>query len=232
MTRETARASELDRGVARAVDPRVNRGLYAIVDADALGQRDAVAFGESVLAAGDLFALQLRAKSWPTRQILEIARVLAHRCQRAGVPFYVNDRPDIAVLAGATGVHIGQHDFSVADVRRIAPGLAVGISTHDAAQFDRALGEGPEYIALGPIFATRSKREPDPVVGLEGLASAVGRAGTVPVVAIGGITLERARLVREAGAASAAVIAALAEVPDAMLPERARALHRELRGER
>jgi thiamine-phosphate pyrophosphorylase len=225
-------ASVLDRCDREGADPSVNRGLYAIVDADALGSRDAVAFSERVLAAGELFALQLRAKSWSTRRMLETARVIAHRCQRAGVPFYVNDRPDVAWLAGATGVHVGQDDFSVADVRRIAVGLAVGISTHDATQFERALGEGAAYVAIGPIFATRSKREPDPVVGVEGLASAVARAAETPVVAIGGITLERARLVHDAGAAAGAVIAALTEVPDELLSERARALHRALRGER
>ena len=213
---------------------RVNRGLYAIVDADALGERDAVAFAERVLAVGELFALQLRAKTWSTRKMLETARVLAHRCQSAGVPFYVNDRPDVAWLAGATGVHVGQDDFSAADVRRIAPGLAIGISTHNEAQFERALGEGAAYLAIGPIFGTQSKRDPDPVVGLDGLARVVARAAAaaVPVVAIGGISLERASLVHAAGASAGAVIAALTEVPDAMLTERARRVHCELRGER
>lgn len=200
------------------------------MDVDALGGRDPVAFADRVLAAGRLFALQLRAKSWPARRLLDTARVLAWRCAGAGVPFYVNDRPDVAWLAQASGVHVGQEDLAVAEARKVAPGLAVGVSCHDEVQVSKALREGVEYVAFGPVFPTGSKKNPDPVVGLEALANVVAMAGTTPVVAIGGITLERAFHVRDSGAAAGAVIAALASASDEEVTERARALHRALGG--
>jgi thiamine-phosphate pyrophosphorylase len=191
-------------------------GLYAIVDADALAGRDPLAFAEALLTAGPLFALQLRAKRWPARQTLAVARALKERCGRAGVPFVVNDRPDVAVLCGADAVHVGQDDLSIADVRALAPGALVGRSTHELAQLRAALDERPGYVAFGPVFSTRSKEAPDPTVGLESLSLAARSAESegVPLVAIGGITLENARAVREAGARSAAVIGALSALAD------------------
>jgi thiamine-phosphate pyrophosphorylase len=209
----------------------VRRGLYAIVDLEALGGRDPLAFADALLAAGALFALQLRAKVAPARVVLDVSRALAHRCARADVPFYVNDRPDLAWLAGASGVHVGQEDLGVVDARRVAPGLAVGLSSHDETQAARGLAAGVDYLAFGPVFPTVSKRDPDPVVGTQRLACVAAQAGTTPVVAIGGITLERAPLVRAAGAAAGAVIAALARAPEEELTARARALHRALGGE-
>jgi thiamine-phosphate pyrophosphorylase len=209
----------------------VRRGLYAIVDGDALARRDPLAFADRLLAAGALFALQLRAKRWSPRETLGVACALAERCRRAGVPFYVNDRPDLAWLAGAYGVHVGQDDLAVADARRVAVGLALGVSTHGEAQAVRALGDGADYVAIGPVYATRSKDNPDPVVGVAGLARVVALAGETPVVAIGGIALESAAAVREAGVAAGAVIAALAALSDADVTAYARALHRALGGE-
>lgn len=209
----------------------MNRGLYAIVDLDALAGRDPLMFADRVLEAGALFALQLRAKSAPARKVLATASALAERCRRAGVPFYVNDRPDIAYLAGASGVHVGQDDLSLADVRRVAPGLRVALSTHDDTQAARALEGRVDYVAVGPVFPTRSKADPDPVVGLAGVARVVALAGATPVVAIGGISLENAAAVRDTGAMAAAVISALMEVPESELTVRARALHRALGGE-
>ncbi len=100
-------------------------GLYAILDLDVLAGRDVASFAERVLAAGALAAVQLRAKSAGAREALAVARALAPLCARAGVPFYVNDRPDLALLAGATGVHVGGDDLPVADVRRFAPALGI-----------------------------------------------------------------------------------------------------------
>jgi thiamine-phosphate pyrophosphorylase len=200
------------------------------VDLDALAGRDPLLFAERVLAAGALFALQLRAKSAPSRVVLELARALAPRCARAGVPFYVNDRPDLAWLAGAAGVHVGQDDLTVAEARRVGAGLAVGLSSHDEAQAAQALAQGVDYLAFGPVFATGSKHHPDPVVGTERLARVVAEAGSTPVVAIGGITLARAPQVRAAGAAAGAVIAALTSAPDDEVTARARALHEALGG--
>jgi thiamine-phosphate pyrophosphorylase len=140
---------------------------------------------------------------------------------------FANDRPDLAVLAGADGVHVGQSDLTVADVRRFAPSLLVGVSTHGAAELDRALAERPDYVAFGPVFSTRSKANPEPVVGLEELERARDRARAVevPLVAIGGIDRERAPLVAGLGVLGA-VIGAL--VPEDGELDRVTELTREL----
>ena len=207
----------------------VRRGLYPIVDLDSLGRRDPIAFAECLLAAGDLFALQLRAKHATSREQIDIASALAYRCGRTGVPFVMNDRPDIAWLAGACGVHVGQTDVAVDDARRAAPLAAVGISTHSDDQLVRGLRDHPTYIAVGPVFATLSKHQPDPVVGLDALQRAAAAAGETPVVAIGGITLN-ADSVRRHGAAASAVIGALVNRIDSDLTDYARALHVQLGG--
>jgi len=118
----------------------------------------------------------------------------------------VNDRPDIARLAWANGVHVGQDDLDVAAARAIVGSDAiVGISTHNLEQFKAAAETHADYLAIGPVFATRSKEKPDPVVGLE-LIREARRLTSKPIVAIGGITLERAAEVIAAGADSVAVI--------------------------
>jgi thiamine-phosphate pyrophosphorylase len=120
---------------------------------------------------------------------VELLRALAPLCAGAGVSLFANDRPDLALLGGCAGVHVGQTDLSIRDVRRIAPTLRVGVSTHTLEELESALNERPDYVAFGPVFATTSKVNPDPVVGLDGLkaASALSRAHGVPLVAIGGI---------------------------------------------
>ncbi len=170
------------------------RGLYAIVDTKMLAARgvDPVALARAVLAARPA-ALQLRAKEMPAREILTLLRALGPLCRAAHVPLVANDRADLAALAGCEMVHIGQEDLPYELVHRIAPQLAVGISTHDPAQLARALESRPRYVAYGPVFPTTTKSNPDPVVGLEGIrhASRLARAAGVPLVAIGGITLAR-----------------------------------------
>ncbi len=171
------------------------RGLYSIVDATTLAARgiEPVDFAAAVLEARPV-ALQLRAKDLPPRETLGLLRALAPLCHRHGVPLVGNDRPDLALLAGCDMVHVGQTDMPIDRVRRIAPSLGVGVSTHDLAQLDAALAARPSYVAFGPVFATASKRDPDPVVGLDAVRLASSRASIagVPLVAIGGITLERA----------------------------------------
>jgi thiamine-phosphate pyrophosphorylase len=172
------------------------RGLYAIVDLGALAARrlDPVAFACAVLC-GAPAALQLRAKDRPAREVLSLLRELAPMCHGARVPLVANDRPDLALLAGCDMVHVGQTDMPIERVRRITPGLGVGVSTHSLEQLDRALAARPTYVALGPVFETHSKVDPDPVVGTAVLRAASARAAAagVPLVAIGGITRERAR---------------------------------------
>jgi thiamine-phosphate pyrophosphorylase len=192
-------------------------GLYAIVDAGALDQRglDPLAFAEAVLRAYPA-ALQLRAKNVSARETLGLLRALAPMCHRAGVLLVANDRPDLAILAGCDLVHVGQDDMPIERVRRIAPGLGVGISTHNLDQLDAALAARPAYVAFGPVFPTTTKLNPDPVVGVPALAAAYARAHAagVPLVAIGGITYERARSL-VASADAVAVIAELFPAADA-----------------
>src|SRR5688572_5452976 len=120
------------------------RGLYAIVDLDSLGIRDPAALAAAALAGGAV-AVQLRAKTAPAAVALRAARVLAPLCAAHGVPLVVNDRVDVAIAAGAQGIHVGQDDLEPADVRRLCAGTTVrwlGLSTHDLTQVDAAVRQG------------------------------------------------------------------------------------------
>jgi thiamine-phosphate pyrophosphorylase len=187
------------------------RGLYAIVDVSMLTARqiDVVTFARAVLEARPC-ALQVRAKHLPTREFLALLRSVAPLCRAQSVPLVANDRVDLAILTGCEYVHLGQGDLPIEQARRIGPTLRVGLSTHTLEQLDRALAERPAYVAYGPVFPTGSKVQPDPCVGIQGLRAAWARASAarIPLVAIGGITLERAREVAPF-ASAAAVIAAL-----------------------
>ncbi len=213
------------------------RGLYAIIDIDALARRGVppVPFAERVLAARPA-AMQLRDKRGSARATLSLLREIAPLAAAAGVPFFANDRPDLALLAGCDGVHVGQDDLPVALIRSAFPGLRVGLSTHDEAQVEQAAGEAPDYLAVGPIFATASKENPSPVVGLAGLGELVARARAarpgLPIVAIGGITLETAAAIGAIVDAVAVIGALLPEAGLSAVEERARALHATILGER
>jgi len=209
------------------------RGLYAIVDCDFLAARGCspLAFLERLLEARPA-AVQLRAKSAGARATLELARQMSGLCRDSQVPFFVNDRPDLAILSASVGVHLGQQDLGLADARSVAPRLRLGLSTHRLEEVDRALAERPDYLAFGPVFATGSKRDPEPVVGLDTLAEAARRCrrAGIPLVAIGGIDAARAPQVA-ASADAGAVISAL--LPAGGLPEVtavARRLHALLGG--
>lgn len=203
------------------------KGLYAICDTKLLSARkvDPVAYARALLQVRPA-AFQLRAKDMPAREILALLRVLGPLCRQARVPLVANDRADLAALAGCEIVHIGQEDLPYELVHRIAPQLDVGISTHTPDQLTRALSSKPRYVAYGPIFATASKVNPDPVVGLDGLRQAVkmARAAGIPLVAIGGITLATAAEVAQV-ADGCAVIADLFPVGATLdeVVERARA---------
>ena len=191
------------------------RGYYAIVDVTAeVPDRDHVLrLADQLLAAGPC-CLQLRAKRLPAAPLCALARVLKTRCRGVGVPFCVNDRLDVALVVGADVVHLGQDDLPLVDAKRLVPaGMLIGYSTHDLTQARLAAAEGADYIGFGPVFPTQTKLAPDPTVGLDALR-AVCAAVTVPVVAIGGIGLDRLADVAAAGASAAAVIAAVAGAPD------------------
>jgi thiamine-phosphate pyrophosphorylase len=208
-------------------------GLYAIVDTDFLNGKGIaiVSFAEQVLLARPPL-LQVRAKHESARTVVELLRALREPCSRAGTLLFANDRPDLALIAGCDGVHVGQDDLAVADVRRFAPHLQVGVSTHDTAQLARALGERPDYVAFGPVFATSSKERPDPVVGLDGLRMAhdACRAHGTPLVAIGGIDVARARDVAPFTDVAAVISALLPNDGLAGVTRRAESLHRTFGG--
>ena len=184
----------------RLVLPRV----YVILDAVLLNIPE-IEFARKLADAG-VRLIQYRNKNASARELFEKSRELAAFLNPIGVKFIVNDRADVCALAGADGVHVGQNDVGVEQARAVTGGGKwVGVSTHNAEQFCTALTTSADYLALGPIFATGSKMNPDPVVGLEQVRQA--RAMTDrPIVAIGGITLERAGEVIQAGADSVAVI--------------------------
>lgn len=197
------------RASARAALPR----LYAILDVDAVTARAWAPV--DVCAAwldGGVRLIQLRAKSLPAGAFLKLADACAALCRGAGAQLIINDRADIAVMCGAGGVHVGQDDLCVADVRRVVGPLAiVGISTHTDAQLVEAVREPISYVAIGPVFGTRTKDTGYEAVGLDAVrrAAEAAHAAAVPLVAIGGITHDRAAEVLAAGADSLAVISDL-----------------------
>jgi thiamine-phosphate pyrophosphorylase len=158
------------------------------------------------LAAAGVRWLQYRDKSASARDLLETSQKLISSLSSRGSSLIVNDRPDVAALAGAAGVHVGQEDLDAEQARAVVgKEMWVGVSTHTLEQFRRAASTSADYIAVGPVFDTTSKANPDPVVGLE-LIRQVRPLTDKPIVAIGGITLDRAASVIAAGADSVAVI--------------------------
>ena len=177
--------------------------LYVIMDAVLTGP-SAVGLAELLASAGAEL-IQYRDKQGSSRQLYETCRNLVLRLEKFPVRLIVNDRPDIAAIVGAGGVHVGQDDLPVAAARAIVGSDCwVGCSTHTLEQVREADATPADYIAFGPIFSTTTKAAPDPTVGIEGLRRA--RALTrKPLVAIGGIRLEQAEDVWRAGADSVAV---------------------------
>lgn len=154
--------------------------------------------------------LQLRAKHVDSSSLLALADRLMPLARTYGADVIVNDRADVARMAGAAGVHVGQEDITAREARRVVgPEAVVGLSTHTLEQVEAAASEPVSYIAVGPVFGTTTKDTGYTAVGLELIAAAAARAGAVPIVGIGGIDLDRAPAVIAAGAASVAVISDL-----------------------
>ena len=187
--------------------------LYAIIDPARLGGR-APAVAAKALASAGVRLMQYRDKLASSRQLYETCSELRGLLHKSGCRLIVNDRADVARAAGADGVHLGQTDLPVELARRVlAAGQWLGCSTHSLRQIVAADATSADYLAFGPVFATASKDNPDPVVGLEGLRQA-RRATRKPLVAIGGINLQNVRQVLAAGADSVAVIGGLLDAPD------------------
>lgn len=185
--------------------------LYAIIDTSSFQDVKALFSTAEELLAGGVTLVQYRNKSGNARQMLEQARELRRRLG-SSVKLIMDDRADLALAAGFDGVHVGQEDLSPAGARKvIGDKLWLGVSTHNPEQVKEANKASADYIAIGPVFSTTSKANPDPVIGLEGVRNA--RALTrKPLVAIGGINRDNCRSVIEAGADSVAVISDL--MPD------------------
>jgi thiamine-phosphate pyrophosphorylase len=183
--------------------------LYAIIDTAVCRARglDAEAVADACLAGGAP-VLQIRDKDGSSAAFLALAARIVRSARGHEAAVIVNDRADIARLSGAAGVHVGQEDLAVDDVRVVAGAtVIVGVSTHDAQQVDAAIASDASYLAVGPIFGTLTKDTGYTARGLELVRYAAGRGK--PVVAIGGITLERAPIVVAAGATGVAVISDL-----------------------
>ena len=200
---------------AAPTKPRGPR-LYVILDRTVAGGRDLVAILEAAIEGGAEM-IQLREKTWPSGQVYPLAQRLRARCGAASVPFIVNDRVDLAVAVEADGVHLGQDDLPPEAARKLLGRAAIiGFSTHDLEQAFEASTLPINYLAIGPIFETGTKANPDPAVGIEGIRTVRSVVGDLTLVAIGGITAENAREVLAAGADSVAVISALVSDADAI----------------
>ena len=186
--------------------------LYPILDAACFSDVAAMFAAAEELASAGCTLLQYRNKEGNARQMLDQARELKSRLV-PNINLIMNDRADLCLAAGFDGLHIGQDDLSPESARRIiGPDRWLGVSTHNPEQLSEADKTSADYLAIGPIFATSSKANPDPVVGLDGVRQA-RELTRKPLVAIGGITRANARSVIDAGADSVAVISDLLRDP-------------------
>jgi len=186
--------------------------LYAITDCELSN----CTHEETVrmLLAGGARLIQLRDKEASSREMLDQARACLKLTREAGATLIVNDRVDVALTAGVDGAHLGQDDMSVEEAREIlGADKIIGVSTHSIDQFRAALKTSANYIAVGPVYQTNTKENPDPVVGLE-LVREARKLTDRPLIAIGGIDHERAPEVIAAGADSVAAISALYPWPE------------------
>lgn len=195
--------------------------LYLVLDAAACGER-LLAVAEAALANG-VSILQLRGHktAWSKRDWYQAALALKSLCAQVDVPFVINDQVDIALAVDADGVHVGQGDLPVAVVRRlIGEEKILGLSTHDVAQVQAVDCTLVDYIGMGPVFATQSKADADPTIGLDGLQAMVA-AKMLPGVAIGGIDADNCAAVRAVNPDGIAVISAICGQADVAAATRA-----------
>jgi thiamine-phosphate pyrophosphorylase len=180
-------------------------GLYYITDRKTLGGRELLPLIRAVARAG-VDAVQIREKDLPTPELVALVRGALDATRGAETRILVNDRLDVALALGAAGVHLGKASLPVGEVRRVAPqGFLVGASCHSLEEAREAEAAGADYVLLGPVYSTPSKARYGPPLGIEKLRQAAGRV-RIPVLALGGITLKRARECRAAGSAGIAAI--------------------------
>ncbi len=201
--------------------------LYPITDT----HRSGLTHAEQVarLCDGGATLVQLRDKHLAPHDFYQSAQAALAVARARGAHLIINDRVDLALALGADGVHLGQDDLDPADARRLLGDDAIiGYSTHSLVQAELAAHLPIDYVALGPVFATATKENPDPIVGLNAVRRVRDALDPrLPLVAIGGIDATNARRVRDAGADAVAVIGALLDAPD-MIAERTRELFEQL----
>jgi thiamine-phosphate pyrophosphorylase len=207
----------------RILSPPAGRppALYVITDRQATGGRpllqvlEAVLRGARACCGEDVplpLAICLREKDLSIAQLTTLAQSVCELTKKAGVDLFINGRVDVALACSAEGVHLPSDGLAPADVRSIAPHLKIAVSTHTVDEVDRAAREKADFVVFGPIFATPSKQGLLVPRGLEGLRAACGRG--VPVLALGGIFPDHARLCDQAGASGVAVIRAVISAAD------------------
>jgi len=186
--------------------------LCLVTDSALCGERGVLAVVEAA-ARGDVSCVQLREKALDTRAFVERARALKALLAPRGVPLIINDRVDVALACGADGVHVGQSDMPPQDVRRLMPRALIGLSIEALAQLPAAELAPVDYYGISPVFATGTKADAAPALGLEGLREIRARTARA-LVAIGGIHAGNAAAVMAAGADGLAVVSALCAAPD------------------
>jgi thiamine-phosphate pyrophosphorylase len=195
--------------VRRKVDWR----LCFIADSEAAAGRDILVLIESAVAGGATI-IQLRGKTWTTREFLETGQHAAQILRPRRIPLIINDRVDLVLACEADGVHLGQDDLPLTEARKVmGDGRIIGISVNTARQAVSAEHGGADYVGAGPVFSTLSKRDLEPVLGLKGLRDIRARVG-LPILAIGGIEAENAADVIAVGADGIAVISAITRARD------------------
>lgn len=192
---------------------RPDWSLYLVTDRDLMCGRPLAAVVEAAVRGG-VTAVQLREKSCCTRDFVELGRALKTLLGPLGIPLIINDRADVALAVGADGVHIGQQDMDYPAVRRLmGPEAVVGLSVENVQQAFAAEAFDVDYLGVGPIFATPTKSDAAPALGLAGLAE-IRAVSRHPIVAIGGVCVANGRRIIEAGAGGVAVVSAICAADD------------------
>jgi thiamine-phosphate pyrophosphorylase len=203
---------------------KVDWSVYVITDRRVAGDRSILDVVRAAIRGGTS-VVQLREKTATTREMVELGQALHAITRQAGIPLIINDRLDVALAIAAEGVHVGHDDMPVRLARRlIGPDLLLGASPETVGEARQMERDGANYLGVGDVYGTPSKSDAGIPIGVDGLTEVI-RAVSIPVVAIGGITLENAGLVIQAGAAGVAVISAVIGAPD---PEAAARRLREL----
>jgi len=197
--------------------------LYVILDEGLVGAINIKPTLKAVIEGG-ADAVQLRAKHLSKRSYYELAAELLATAKQYDVPFFVNDHFDVALALSSNGIHLGQNDLPCSVALRLAPpAMLIGTSTHSLEEAVKAVRDGADYVAIGSVFPTSTKENPEAIVGTEMIARVKEEIGDVPLIAIGGISAENVREVIRAGADGVAVASAVISADDP------RAAARELR---